>query len=43
MLPVEIIKVRKVKLPILKELRDRDVKAYFVKDKFFVGGKQYIP
>jgi hypothetical protein len=42
-LPAEIMKIRKVKLPILKELRDRDVKAYFVKDKIFVGGKEYIP
>ena len=42
-LPAEIMKIRKVKLPILKELRDRDVKAYFVKDKMCVGGKEYIP
>ena len=42
-LPAEIMKIRKVKLPILKELRDRDTKAYFVKDKLFVGGKEYIP
>ena len=42
-LPVEIMKVRKVKLTILKELRDLDVKVYFVKDKICVGGKEYIP
>ena len=41
--PAEIMNIRKVKLPILKELRDRDVKAYFVKDTLFVGGKEYIP
>jgi hypothetical protein len=37
------MKIRKVKLPILKELRDRGDKAYFVNDKLFVGGKEYIP
>ncbi|CAC5374204.1 unnamed protein product [Mytilus coruscus] len=38
-LPLEIQKRRKEKLPLLKELRSRDIKAYFVKDKIFVGGK----
>ncbi|VDI22079.1 Hypothetical predicted protein [Mytilus galloprovincialis] len=36
-LPLEIQKRRKEKLPLLKELRSRDIKAYFVKDKLFVG------
>ncbi|CAC5378147.1 unnamed protein product [Mytilus coruscus] len=42
-LPLEIQKRRKEKLPIMKQLRDQDVKAYFVKDKIFVGGKEYTP
>ena len=42
-LPAKIMKIRKVKLPILKDLRDRDVKAYFAKDKLVVGGREYIP
>lgn len=42
-LPAEIMKIRKVKLSILKELSDRNVKAYFVKDNNCVGGKEYIP
>lgn len=42
-LPVEIQKRRREQLPLLKELRDKDIKAYFVKDKIFVGGKEYVP
>ena len=42
-LPLEIQKRRKEKLPLLKELRSKDIKAYFVKDKICVGGKEYVP
>ncbi|CAC5386911.1 unnamed protein product [Mytilus coruscus] len=41
-LPLEIQKRRKEKLPLLKELRSRDIKAYFVKDKIFMGGKENV-
>ncbi|CAC5374406.1 unnamed protein product [Mytilus coruscus] len=41
-LPIEIQKRRKEKLPLLKELRSRDIKAYFVKDKIFVGGQESV-
>ncbi|CAC5403656.1 unnamed protein product [Mytilus coruscus] len=41
-LPLEIQKSRKEKLPLLKELRSRDIKAYFVKDKIFMGGKENV-
>ena len=41
-LPNDILKRRKEKLPILKDLRDRDLKAYFVKDKIYVNGKEFI-
>lgn len=40
-LPIEIQKRRREKLPLLKQLRERDVKAYFVRDKIFVGGREY--
>ncbi|VDI46083.1 Hypothetical predicted protein [Mytilus galloprovincialis] len=33
-LPLDIQKRRKEKLPILKDLRERDIKAYFVKDLY---------
>ncbi|CAC5360008.1 unnamed protein product [Mytilus coruscus] len=36
-LPKEIQIRRKEKLPILKELREQERKAYFVKDRIFVG------
>ena len=42
-LPAEILKRRKSLLPKLKELRDNNVKAYFVRDKLFVAGKEYNP
>ncbi|CAC5398365.1 unnamed protein product [Mytilus coruscus] len=42
-LPLDIQKRRKEKLPILKNLRERDIKAYFVKDRTFVNGKEYLP
>lgn len=42
-LPLDIQKRRKEKLPILKDLRERDIKAYFVKDRIFVNGKEYLP
>ncbi|XP_063418873.1 uncharacterized protein LOC134701668 [Mytilus trossulus] len=42
-LPVEIQKRRKAKLPTLKRLRDENIKAYFVRDKIYVGGKEYVP
>ncbi|VDI24352.1 Hypothetical predicted protein [Mytilus galloprovincialis] len=43
-LPREILKRRKEKLPILKDLRERlNLKAYFVKDKIYVNGKEYVP
>ncbi|VDI48218.1 Hypothetical predicted protein [Mytilus galloprovincialis] len=42
-LPKEIQIRRKEKLPILKELREQEIKAYFVKDRIFVGGKEYKP
>ncbi|CAC5411406.1 unnamed protein product [Mytilus coruscus] len=42
-LPVEIQKRRKEKLPTLKRLRDENVQAYFVRDKIYVGGKEYVP
>ncbi|CAC5394633.1 unnamed protein product [Mytilus coruscus] len=32
---------RKELLPLMKELRDKGTKAYFVKDKIYVGGKEY--
>ena len=37
-LPGEIMKRRKTLLPKLRELRDKDVKAYFVRDKIYVKG-----
>lgn len=40
-LPIEIQKRRREKLPLLKQLRDREIKAYFVRDKIYVGGKEY--
>ena len=40
---LEMQKRRTEKLPLLKELRSRDIKAYFMKDKSFVGGKEYVP
>ncbi|VDI11150.1 Hypothetical predicted protein [Mytilus galloprovincialis] len=40
-LPGEIQKRRKTLLPELKKLRDEGHKAYFVRDKIHVGGKEY--
>lgn len=40
-LPGEIQKRRKEQLPLLKQLRERGTKAYFVRDKIFVGGREF--
>ena len=42
-LPIEIQNRRKKLLPRMKELRDREIKAYFVRDKIYVSGKEYKP
>ncbi|CAC5414969.1 unnamed protein product [Mytilus coruscus] len=42
-LPTDVQNRRKELLPLIKELRDRDVKAYFVRDKIHVGGQEYNP
>ncbi|CAC5423263.1 unnamed protein product [Mytilus coruscus] len=41
-LPVEIQNRRREKLPLLKELRQKNIKAYFVRDQIYVGGKDRI-
>ena len=39
-LPVELQNRRKTLLPTLKDLRDREVKAYFARDNIFVDGRE---
>lgn len=41
-LPVEILKRRKNLLPKLRALKENNIKAYFVRDKLFVAGKEYV-
>lgn len=42
-LPTEIQNRRKEQMTLYRDLRNRGVKPYFVKDKIHVGGKEYIP
>ncbi|VDI56200.1 Hypothetical predicted protein [Mytilus galloprovincialis] len=42
-LPTDVQNRRKELLPLMKELRDQNVKAYFVRDKIHVGGQEYKP
>ena len=41
--PQEISERRPVLVPIMKELRDQNRRAYIVKDKLYVDGRLYIP
>ena len=41
--PQEISERRRVLVPIMKELRDQNRRAYIVKDKLYVDGRLYTP